>query len=209
MSLIDDQSAEIDAQLEIAQQKCLYGKKYSPAFEVALRIKTIRALLSGKTHSPGDQLVLLLDKIKTVLSKVFDRGEVAPEEIVHILFSLQTAWILLVGAVSMNKSLREIADALDASPGDDPRQANILKAYADCIDGRYPPTVAEKGDCFVKCYLPTLAQLRNAFMKRFGEECWPGDFSVRKTLNLLGLEVTKDKRGPKVGSRSLIRNRKR
>jgi hypothetical protein len=207
MSLIDDQSAEIDAQLEIAWQKCRYGRKYSPAYEVALRIKTIRMALSGKSHSPGDQLVQLLDKIKTMLSNMFDRGEVdPPEDMFHIRFSLFTAWILLMAAVSTSKKLRKVADALDAEPAIDPRQVNIFKAYADCIEGRYPPTVAEKGDCFVKCYLPTLAQLRDAFVKRFGEECWPGDFSVRKTLNLLGLELTKAKRGRPRGSRSKIGN---
>jgi len=209
VSLVDDRSAEIDAQLDLSWQKFRYGKKYSPAYEVALRIKTIREVLSGKSHSPGDRLVLLLDKVKTVLSNAFDRGEVDPEDIVHIRFSLLTAWILLMAAVATSKKLRKVADALDAKPGDDPRQANILNAYADCIEGRYPPTVAEKGDCFVKCNLPTLSQLRDAFVKRFGEKCWPGDFSVRNTLRVLGLELTKAKRGPKVGSRTLIRNRKR
>lgn len=209
MSFVDDQSAEIDAQLDRAGQKCRYGRKYSPAYDVALRIKTIREVLSGKSHSPGDQLVLLWEKIETLWSDMFDRGEVDPKDMVHILFSLRTAWILLVGAVSTSKSLREIADALDAKPGDDPRQANILKAYADCIEGRYPPTIAEKGDCFVRCNLPTLAQLRDAFVKRFAKESWPKDFPVRKTLKVLGLELSKGKRGPKVGSRSLIRNRKR
>ena len=70
MSLIDDHSAEIDARLDLAWQKCGYGKKYSPAYEVALRIKAIREVLSGKSHSPGDQLVQLLDKIQTMLSNI-------------------------------------------------------------------------------------------------------------------------------------------
>src|SRR5438552_3032452 len=119
MSLIDDQSAEIDAQLDRAWRKCRYGKKYSPAYEVALRIKTIRMVLSGKSNSLGDRVVLLLDKIKTMLENAFDRGEVDPGDIVDMLFSLHTAWILLVGAVSTSKKLREIADALDAKPGKD------------------------------------------------------------------------------------------
>jgi hypothetical protein len=209
MSLIDDQSAEIDAQLFLARQKSRYGKRYSPAYEVALRIKTIREVLSGKSHSPGDQLVQLLDKIKTMLSNMFDRGEVDPEDMVHIRFSLFTAWILLMAAVSTSKKLRKVADALDAKPGDDPRQANILKAYTDCVNGRYPPTIIERGKCFVKCRLPTLAQLRDAFVKRFGQECWPTDFAVRKTLNVLGLELSKAQRGRPRGSGSKIGNPRR
>jgi len=209
MSLPDDQSAEIDAQLDRASQKLLYGRKYSPAYEVALQIKTIRKVLSGKGRSPAGQLVLLWDKIETGWSDMLDRGEVEPENMVRILFSLRSAWMLLVGAVSTSKSLRKVADALDAKPTDDPPQARILEAYADCVNGRYPPTIVERGKCSVKCYLPTLAQLRDAFVQRFGKKCWRGDFSVRNTLRVLGLELTKDKRGPKVGSRSLIRNRKR
>jgi hypothetical protein len=209
MSLANDRSAEIDAQLDRAWQKCRYGKKYSPTYEVALRIKTIRKVLSGNSRSPADQLVLMWDKIETEWSDMFDRGEIDPENMAHILFSLRSAWMLLVSAVSTSKRLRKIADALDAEPGNDPRQVNIFEAYTDCVNGRYPPTIAERGKCYVKCNLPTLSQLRDAFMKRFGKKCWPGDFSVRNTLRVLGLELTKAKRGPKVGSRSLIRNRKR
>ncbi len=210
MSLIDDQSAEIDSQLDGAWQKCRYGKKYSPAYEVALRIKTIRTMLSGESHSAGDRLSLLWDKIETVWSDIFERTpDLDSKEAYDIYFSLLTAWILLVGAVSTSKRLREIADALDAKPMNDPRQVNIFKAYADCVEGRYPPTVAAKGNCFVRCNLPTLAQLRDAFVKRFGQECWPRDFAVRKTLRVLGLELSKAQRGRPRGSRSKIGNPRR
>ncbi len=211
MSLIDDQSAEIDAQLDAAWQKCLYGKKYSPAFEVARRIKTIRAILSkncGKRDTPGSELAKFWKTIDAKWSDLVERRELQPSDWVLGKFSLVTAWVLLVAAVSTSKRLREVANALDAEPAEDPRQANILKAYADCIEGRYPPTIAEKGDCFVKCYVPTLAQLRDAFVKRFGQECWPKDFAVRKTLRVVGLGLSKDKRGRPVGSRSIIHNRK-
>jgi hypothetical protein len=105
MSLVDDRTAEIDAQFDRAWQKHRYGKKYSPAYEVALRIKTIRTILSAKGQDPGDQLILSLDKIKTVLSNMFDRGEVDPEDMVHILFSLHTAWILLVGVTASRPTI--------------------------------------------------------------------------------------------------------
>jgi hypothetical protein len=90
MSLIDDQSADIDEKLLASRQKCRYGKKYSPAYAVALRIKTIREVLSGKSHSPGDRLVLLLDKIQTMLSNAFDRGEVDPRRSGTICIQIQT-----------------------------------------------------------------------------------------------------------------------
>jgi hypothetical protein len=101
-----------------------------------------------------------------------------------------------------------VADALDAEEEEDPRRANILKAYEDCIGGRYPPTIAEKGKSFVSCYVPTLAQLRDAFIKRFGKHCWTSDFSVRKTLKILDLPLSPAKQGRPVGSRALIRNQR-
>jgi hypothetical protein len=212
MSLVDDRSAEIDAQVDRARQKIRYGRRYSLAYEVAEDIKAIREFLARKDHSAVDRLVVLWNKVDATWWGILegtpglDAAELDVAEWYEIRVALRTAWFLLVGAVSMSKRLRQVADALDAKPGDDPRQANILKAYADCIKGRYLPTIAEKGDGFVKCYLPTLAQLRDAFVNRFGEERWPGDFSVRKTVGLLGLELTKAKRGRPIGSRS-IRNR--
>ena len=211
MSLVDDRAAEIDAQLSRAWQKCRYGKKYSPAYEVARQIKTLRKFLSSKNHSAVNRLILLWRKLDAAWLGIMGRTpDLDVKEWCDLHIALSTAWVLLVVTVSSNKKFRKIADALDAQPsGEDPRLANILKAYDDCIDGTYPPTIVEKGDGFVRCHLPTLAQLRDRFEKRFGQKCWPGDFSVRKTLRLLGLELSEAKRGPKVGSRSLIRNRKR
>jgi hypothetical protein len=210
MSLVDDQTAEIDAQLLRALEKCRYGRRYSPAYELALEIKTLRQFLSDRNHSAADRLTLLWNKVETMWLDVFEQKPgLDVKELYDIRVALRTAWILLIAAITTSKKLREVADALDAAPADDPRQANILKAYADCIEGRYRPTVAEKTDRFVKCYLPTLAQLREAFVERFGEKSWPRDFSVRKTLRLLGLELTKAKRGRPVGSGSKIGNPRR
>jgi hypothetical protein len=207
VSLADDRSAELDELLDAAWQKHRYGKKYSPAYEVARRIKTIRAMLNcGKENTPQSELAKLWEKIdaqwsnrETDLDPDFMFGE----------FSLFTAWVLLNAAVSTSKKLREVANALDAETAEDPRQANILKAYTDCVEGRYPPTIAEVGKSYVKCYVPNLLQLRGAFVKRFGQECWPNDYSVRKTLNVLGLPLSKAKRGRPSGSRSQIGNPKR
>jgi hypothetical protein len=186
VSWIDDQSAEIEAQLDAAWQKCGYGKTYSRAYEVAERIKFIRFLLSEKEEKDVDPNL----------------------NCVEANYILQTAGILLIAAITTSKKLREIADAIDAEKRLDPRQANILEAYTDCIEGRYPPTIVETSECSVTCYLPTLAQLREAFVKRFGQECWPKDFAVRKTLKVLGLQLSEGKRGRPSGSRSIIHNRK-
>jgi hypothetical protein len=186
MSLIDDQAAELDAQLDVAWQKCLYGRTYSPAYEMARRIKLIRFILSKKEEGDASPNLNWSERRLTI----------------------QTAGLLLIGAITSSKKLREVADALDAEKGEDPRQANILKAYEDCIQGRYPPTVVERGDCFVRCSVPTLAQLRDAFIKRFGEKSWPSRFGVEKALRKFGLLLRKSKRGRPVGSRSLIRNPK-
>jgi hypothetical protein len=102
---------------------------------------------------------------------------------------------LLDIAISSTTELRRLADALDAieaGGGPDARQMNIVKAYIDCDN-----------------YPPTLRELREKFIARFGQRCWPTDFSVRKTLAWLELPLAKGKRGRPRGSRSLISNPRR
>jgi len=185
MSLIDDQAAELDAQLDVAWQRVIYGKTYSPAYGVARRIKEIRKILSAKEMENADPNLIWWER--------------------RLL--MQAAGMLLMGAVTSSKKLREVADALDAEKKESPSKANILRAYEDCIEGRYSPTVVARGECFLRCSVPTLAQLRDAFIRRFGEQCWPSEFGVRKTLRNLGLPLRKAKKGRPVGSRSqAIRN---
>lgn len=114
-----------------------------------------------------------------------------------------TAMSLLKAAVASSKQLREVAAALDAETRKDPFQVNILRAYQDCTDDPEQP--------------PTLADVRNAFVKRFSRD-WrvacdndlsgKSDFSVRKTLRMLGLPLANARRGRPAGARSLIGNRK-
>lgn len=187
MSQYDDELAEQEARLDAAWQKCFYGKRYSPAYELAMKIKAIRYILKEKEEGKADP-------------------ELNPGEQRYLL---STAGWLLLAAITSSQKLVEVAKALEAERSEDPRQINILRAYEDCIEGRYPPTVVEVGKCYTKCEVPTLAQLRDAFIKRFGEQCWSSDFATRKTLRILGLPLSEAQRGRPPGRRSIIRNSKR
>jgi len=127
MSLNDDLAAEIEAKLDWARQKSRYGRKYSPAFELARRIKMIRRMLSDR---PAD----------------------AKSNRVEIKFMAETARILLRAATVTSKKLREIADALDTKETTDPRQKHILDAYEAAILNRYPPTLASVRKEFVRLF---------------------------------------------------------
>src|SRR5262249_4101277 len=79
--------------------------------------------------------------------------------------------------------LRQIADALDATSGLDARQTNLLWAYEDAILTRYPPT---------------LAAVKAVFVKRFGGQSWPVEWSARKTICIvLELPLAEDRRRPR------------
>jgi len=127
MSLSDDQAAEVDAQLDAAWQKSLYGKTYSQAFEVARNIKVIRKILSQKAKGKSASSLNLVER----------------------RLMKQMADVLLRAAITSSDKLRELADALDAPQRTDARQANILKAYAACIVEIYPPTLGEVKRAFV------------------------------------------------------------
>lgn len=58
MSYADDRSAELDAQLERAWQKCLYGRKYSRAYALASRIKDVRLILKEKEREKGESIAI-------------------------------------------------------------------------------------------------------------------------------------------------------
>lgn len=186
MSLIDDQTAEIDQLIDIAWQRCLYGKTYSPAYEVARRIRDIRKILAAKEEENVDANLTWLER--------------------RLL--MQAAGILLMGALTSSKKLREVANALDAGENESAGQANILRAYEDCVQGRYPPTIIAECECFVRCSIPTYGQLRDRFITRFPDTCCPSEQGLRKTLKTFGLPLRRSKRGRPVGSKSVIHNRK-
>jgi hypothetical protein len=166
MSYQDDLNAKIEAQLDAAWKKCTYGKRFSPAYELAEQIIYLR-ILSTRARE------------RNPFVRQWERK-----------WKGRTAHVLLLAAMKSAKKLRQVADALDARDAEkrqDPRQANIIKAYTDCVEKSYPPTLPE---------------LRKVFAARFGEQCWPADFSVRKTLNWLGLPLAKAKLGrPRARSR--------
>jgi len=123
MSFYDDRDAEIEALLERARNKCAFGKKYSPAVELALNIKTLRQILAKKDISE--------------LNEVERR------------FADQAAEILLSNSITSSKKLRQVADALDATRSVDARQTNLLWAYEQAILTSYPPTLAAVKGVFV------------------------------------------------------------
>ncbi len=186
MSLIDDQAAELDELLDLAGQKCLYGRTYSPAYQIARRIKVIRSILKKKEEKGADP------KLNEVEEK----------------YLVQTAGLLLISSLTESKKLREIADALDAVGNPDHFQESLLETYKGCLSGEYPPTVRKSGKGFTLCSVPTLAQLKDAFAKKFPGKKWRGEFSVRKTLQMFGLPLSKGKKGRPVGSQPIISNRK-
>lgn len=169
MSFVDDQSAEIEERLEVARQRSIYGRSFSCSYLIAGEIKRLRRLIpwAKRKRDPGvSQLV------REMKESVAER--------------------LVTAAITDSGKLREVADALDAEERADPRQANIITAYEECIQSMVYP--------------PTLAALRKTFVDMFGQRCWTSDFSVRKTLTALDLPLHKDRRGRPRGARSLIRN---
>lgn len=182
MSHRDDRNAEFEARLDYARRKCAYGRKFSAAYDVARMIEALQSFwLTMKERTTG------LHTLKTP-------------------FVVRVAGLLLLNDLTSSAQLREVADALDAKRTEDPRQINILEAYLDCVEGRYPPTLVKKtesskGGSTLTCLEPTFAQLRDAFVKRFGEHCWTSDYGVRKTLRMLRLPLSNAKRGRPVGPR--------
>jgi hypothetical protein len=176
MSQPDDLNAKIEAQLDAAWKKCTYGKRFSPAYELAEQIIYLRILSTPARERNLDPFV-----------RQWERK-----------WKGRTAHALLLAAMKSAKKLRQVADALDARDAEkrqDPRQANIIKAYTDCVEKSYPPTLPE---------------LRKVLVARFGEQCWPrSDFSVRKTLKWLDLPLDRARRGRPRSSRSQIGNPRR
>jgi hypothetical protein len=196
---IDNWNDLIDEELDLAWERSAYGRRYSPVYAMSKQIKVIRFFLSRFTGRTVEEAVRELGPVCLKIEEVNWSGKHPDKKIEALLedegdMLLRTSWLLLMGAVLSTKKLRELADALDAEPGVDPRQANILNAYVEC--------------CAISCP-PTLPELRNVFVKRHGKQSWRSDFAVRKTLKKLGLRLSDARRGRPRGARSLIGNPKR
>jgi hypothetical protein len=162
-------------------QRIRYGRRYSELFELARDITSLRPMFHDAEQAGHD--CDLNPSGTSLLSK--------------------TAMSLLKAAVTSSKKLREVAAALDAEMRKDPFQVNLLRAYRDCTDNPEEP--------------PTLADVRKAFINRFSRD-WgrtlddrrgKTDFSVRKTLRMLGLPLANARRGRPPDSRSQIGNPRR
>lgn len=121
----------------------------------------------------------------------------------------KTAYCLLKAATISTKSLRLIAnalDAIDADRGANPSQDNIITAYEKAYESSGKRA-------------PTFPELRDAFVAMFGEQSWRGshrepsepgsNYSVRKTVKALELPLSKATRGRPPGARSQIGNPRR
>ncbi len=145
----------------------------------------------GRTYSQAHELADRIETIRVILSKKEEPEGDPALNVVEARYILHTAGYLFLGALTESDKLREVADALDQEPATDPRQVNLLEAYECAIREGYPPT---------------LAKVKKTLFERFGAHCWSSDVAARKTLRVLNLPLARDRRGPKVGSRQLIRN---
>ena len=174
---------DIQSRIAFARKRAALGRQYATetgAYELADMIKSLRGL------------PIIPQKSDSLTLNQHIRNRRA-----------RAAYYLLKAATISTKSLRLIAnalDAIDAGQGENPSQDNIIrayeKAYKDC--GRRAPTFPE---------------LRETFVAMFGERSWRGshaersepgsDYSVRKTLKSLELPLAGAKRGrpPRVGSK--------
>jgi hypothetical protein len=173
----DAKAQNLQAVLD-ALGKSFYGKRYTAgpeAYDLANGIQTLRCIAMHP---------------ETYASRPFNDQDLPLKS--------WAAKSLLAIALTSNRKLRQVADALDfldvpsSELTPDARQLNILRAYADCDNNP-----------------PTLGEVRQKFLATFGRRCWPADFSVRKTLKSLRLPLAKDKQGRRRGSVSQIGNPRR
>jgi hypothetical protein len=160
--------------IEDARARIAYGKNFK-ARQAATTITAFREMLL-KEYGTWPRVLSALDVLRR--DKPF------------VMLAEHFGLNLLKAALINPKALRLIADALqklDQPRAVDHRATAIISAYKTC--GSFPPSFIE---------------LKRAFVARFGESRWRGDFSVRKTLRSLNLPLSKSKRGRPIGSRSKI-----
>jgi hypothetical protein len=181
--------AIVNARLRIA-----YGKHF-PLRQLAGHIAVVRQMLLeeyGTVLSAVDALYWsaekALDTLYWSMEKEPDGINQERKELMMLARVLGTR--LFQVAIASPKYLGKIAEALwKLDPGAvDPRAEAILTAYEEC--GSFPPAFSE---------------LKRAFIARFGESRWRGDYSVRKTLRSLGLPLSKSKRGRPPGAKSVLK----
>jgi len=125
VSFTDDRAAEIDAYLERAWEKVRWGRRHSPAFEVARQLLAFRKLGWRPDFDPLED---------------FGRD---PKR----RFLIRLAMVLLAAGITGSRKLGAVVNALRAYESEvrrkDPAQANILMAYTQCAYESFPPTFAE------------------------------------------------------------------
>lgn len=176
MSLADDEAAEYETAIENAKAHIAYGKHF-PLRQFTRDINILRNMLVAKYGTLWRAVDALID--------VDEQNE----GIVSLARSFGMS--LLRVALINPKALRLVAEAfrkLEDTGAVDPRAEAIISAYEDC-----------------EFFPPTLGELKRAFIARFGESRWKGDFSIRDTLRFLELRLSKSKRGRPLGAKSKLK----
>jgi hypothetical protein len=111
-------------------------------------------------------------------------------------FSVLAKWLAFEATP---RDLRDVADAIERFSDEsriDGRRANIVQSW-------FAATYLKKSE-------PTLAEVKECFLKYFHPRMLPTNYSMRKTLKLVGLRLRKDKLGrpPRAGSQKRRRRSK-
>jgi hypothetical protein len=176
VSWADDQAAKYEAALENAKSRIAYGKHFSSR-RFAEQVSILREMLMAEYSTLEDAV----DALRAV--------DEANKPIVRMAQSFGTTLLQL--ALINPKALRLVAEAfgkLEDTGALNARAMGIITAYEDC-----------------ESFPPTFGELKRAFIVRFGEERWKGDFSIRDTLRFLELPLSKSKRGRPLGARSQLK----
>jgi hypothetical protein len=174
MSFADDQEEERRLAIENARARIAHGKHF-PARDLAENIAIVRDMLLKEYGTLADAIDAL--------------DAISEQEKGPVMMARRFGTRLLEVALINPEALRRVAEAFSQLADDgaqDPRAERIISAYEDCP---FPPTFAE---------------LKRAFIERFGDNRWPADFAVRKTLQSLDLPLGTATLGRPPGSKNKI-----
>jgi hypothetical protein len=118
------------------------------------------------------------------------------------------AWLpkVLPKISEKTRFLRKISDALDALEGKGkfgpkPGTLNIVTSYHAAVDHLHEIYFGDGEGIYLPeefsddPTIPTLAQVKQQFVRQFGEQLLPADWTIRKTLNRLGYPLREGQRG--------------
>lgn len=176
MSRVDDQAAEREAAIEDATARIAHGKHF-PARQLAEEIACLHKMLLQEYGTLDNALDAF-------------RGSVEEPAAIIVLaqqFGLRLLSLALINPRSLELTAKAFSKLKD-SGASDPRAAQLIVAYELC-----------------RSFPPTLGEVRHAFIDRFGEERWRGDWQERDRLRFLRLPLSASPLGRPRGSRSKLK----